>query len=128
MKNNLIIYTHLGLGDHFIFNGLIRYFIEKTDFEKYTVVVKERNLNTAKELYCDLDFVDFLVVGSDDSTQVNLQRIQTEFADSSVVMVGFFEHGDKNFDVAHYEQLNIPHEVKYSEFKMCRNESKENEF
>ena len=73
--------------------GIIRYFIEKTDFEKYTVVVKERNLNTAKELYCDLDFVDFLVVGSDDSTQVNLQRIQTEFADSSVVMVGFFEHG-----------------------------------
>ena len=127
MKDNLIIYTHLGLGDHFIFNGLVRHVVRWGDFTKYTIVVKERNLATAKELYCDLDFVDFLVVGSDDSTQINLQKIQSDFPDSSLLMVGFFEHGDTNFDVAHYEKLNIPHQVKYDEFRMCRNEDKENE-
>ena len=53
MKKNLYIHHHLGLGDHFDCNGMVRYILEKTPFEEVRVFCKDINFSLVKEMYED---------------------------------------------------------------------------
>ena len=54
----LIIHHHLGLGDHFVCNGLVRFIIDKNNYEQYYIPAKEQNFLTVKEMYSDLNNVE----------------------------------------------------------------------
>ena len=72
-KNKLLIHTHLGLGDHFICNGLIRHIIDSSNYNNYTIPSKIQNYPTIKRMYCDLDDnVDIMKVNCDSDVYVNL--------------------------------------------------------
>ena len=45
----LIIHHHLGLGDHFVCNGLVRFIIDKNNYEQYYIPAKE-NERESKEI------------------------------------------------------------------------------
>ena len=121
--SKLLLYTHLGLGDHFIFNGLIRYVINHTpQYENYEMVVKERNLETVRRMYSDLDNLTYFVVGSEESTPEILNKIGY---DQDLLRVGFVENGDEKFDMVFYRQVGIPFEAKYEYFKTCRDNDME---
>ena len=46
-----LAYTHLGLGDHIVCNGLLNYFSES--FDKIYLPVKSRDINNINYLYKD---------------------------------------------------------------------------
>lgn len=48
-SDQFLAYTHLGLGDHIVCNGLINHFSES--FEKIYLPVKSRDLNNLNYLY-----------------------------------------------------------------------------
>jgi hypothetical protein len=120
METKLLIHTHLGLGDHFVCNGLVRYVIEHTDYDSYVIPAKEHNAPTVERMYCDLKNTTVLSVKNDNDVYHNIS------SDMKVLRVGF-EHMDYsvNFDESFYKQLNIPLEYKRTYFKVCRDSENE---
>ena len=51
---NLVIHTHLGLGDHFICCGLVRKIIFKNEYKNYYIACKRQNLESVKPLFNDI--------------------------------------------------------------------------
>ena len=49
--DKFLAYTHLGLGDHIVCNGLLNYFSES--FDKIYLPVKSRDINNINYLYKD---------------------------------------------------------------------------
>ena len=59
------IHHHLGLGDHIICNGIVRYVAKNYDFENISLVVKKSNVNNVRRMFSDLAQVSFFVVDED---------------------------------------------------------------
>ena len=48
MKNNIIIYSYLGLGDHFICSGAVRKIYKEEDFDNLYLIIKKRDTKNIK--------------------------------------------------------------------------------
>jgi hypothetical protein len=110
------IYHHLGLGDHIICNGLVRCMINPN--EKYTMFVKEHNLDSVRFMYKDLKNLTFLV-GDDDFAKnfIHVNNISKE----NLIIAGFGRHpNSKEFDDSFYLQNNIDFNSRWSNFKCER--------
>jgi hypothetical protein len=55
MGNSIILHTHLGLGDMFICNGLVRKFVAENDYDQYYVVCKRYYMHSVEPMYSDDD-------------------------------------------------------------------------
>ena len=51
-NDKFLAYTHLGLGDHIVCNGLLNYFSES--FDTIYLPVKSRDINNINYLSCDI--------------------------------------------------------------------------
>ena len=71
-KNEAIILTHLGLGDHFLCNGMVRYLAQF--YEKVYVVVKYNYYETVKKLYSDMSNIDFMKVNNNSAVNQSLKK------------------------------------------------------
>jgi len=118
---NLVIHTHLGLGDHFICCGLVRKLALKGDYKKYYVAVKKNNFSSVKPLYSDLENIDFIVVTQDNEVGGSLPP------NSEYLRVGFFQRPWLRFDIGFYDQVGFDIKDKYEYFKINRNIEKEKE-
>ena len=59
------IHHHLGLGDHIICNGIVRYVVKNYNFNNVAVVVKSSNLNNVRRMFSDLSQISFFIVEED---------------------------------------------------------------
>jgi len=110
------IYHHLGLGDHIICNGLVRCMIKPN--EKYTMFVKEHNLDSVRFMYKDLKNLVFLV-GDDDFARnfIHVNNISKE----NLIIAGFGRHpNSKEFDDSFYLQNNLPFKYRWDKFYVER--------
>ena len=111
------IYHHLGLGDHIICNGLVRY-IKKFEDEVY-VFCKPHNLKNVEYMYRDDSNIKVLSVGEDFDVieYININKISNK-----VIRVGFEKLTNKysTFDVEFYESVNIPFSVRFDNFHIER--------
>lgn len=120
MNNSLLIHTHLGLGDHFVCNGLVRYLVEVGSYDSYSMPAKHHNLETVKQMYSDLQRLRVFGVDSDASVyhglkyQQKMLRIGFEYMDYSV-----------NFDQSFYGQIGLSLETKRTHFKVNRDPERE---
>jgi hypothetical protein len=116
----IYISHHLGLGDHFICNGLVRSIINNN--EEYTIFVKPHNLDTVRFMYRDLSnlsfikvlncsFQNFLFEGDDRIIKINLEN--------------FNEKGDVLWDEYFYKQHNIDFKNRWDNFKFVRDFERE---
>lgn len=120
MKNTEIyIYTHLGLGDHFITNGLVREFIARTNYSKYNLVCKYRNEKTVTQMYRDLDLLNIFLVESDEDFYCKKND------NHPVLKVGFQHIPNLNFDEVFYFQVGFDFSTKKDKFYIDRNYSRE---
>ena len=76
MKNNIIIYSYLGLGDHFICSGAVRKIYKEEDFDNLYLIIKKRDTKNIKFLYKDLNKLKLIKVKDDNGTFV--QEIKEE--------------------------------------------------
>ena len=102
---SITIYHHLGLGDHFVCNGLVNHVAKS--YDKVKLICKATNYPTVKALYGDS--VDLLPVEGD----AEANKIQ-----DNTLRVGFEQCNPFKWERSFYEQLRLPYELRWTEFKI----------
>lgn len=121
--SNLIVYHHLGLGDHFICNGLVREWAAK--YDNVSLFCKSQNAETVAQMYGDLNIC--LLVGDDEFAHRFLRgKDKTEGLD--ILAVGFDRLNPTNgkFDQQFYNLVGLDFSTRWKSFKVCREFKKEN--
>jgi|TARA_R110000744_G_scaffold15534_2_gene43202 hypothetical protein len=122
--DKFFIHHHLGLGDHLDCNGMVRYIAEHTEHEKVAVFSKSNYFSMIDYMYRDTDSIEVVEISKDDEYE-DVKRI----ADGNrLLVVGHqFYPGkqaelsqDKNCWEFFYEQVQIPHKVRYDYFYVER--------
>lgn len=111
----MIIHHHLGLGDHFVCNGLVNY-ISFDSSEPIDLICKKYNLETIQYLYSENTKVNVIPIESiNEIAEVNNYANITK---QKLLRVGF-EHCDpQNWDRSFYKQLNIDFIERYRSFRL----------
>src|ERR1035437_8269704 len=127
--------THLGLGDHFTCNGMVRELYKNCDL--MVLVCKENNIKVVTRMFSDLPNLHLLpIVGAMDySDTQHMQDVISlksffEKRGYEITAVGEFNsstfiRGDKKYDEVFYDQVNIPFEKRWSSFYYPRNKGNE---
>ncbi len=113
--DKLLIYHHLGLGDHIICNAIVR-----TAFERHGplyLFVKEPFYKSIQDLYKDIDIKLIKVQNDSDCYKF--------FKEYKVLVIGFsntrFPHWEKSF----YDQVGIDYSLRFSKFFIKRDYKRE---
>lgn len=118
------IYHHLGLGDHIINNGMVRHFYK--EYGAITLFAYKHNVKNVQYMYRDLE--NFQVIGSESDAQIDAY-IQKTGVDC--IKIGFSDLGDLMpelaFDKAFYKLAGLDFSVRFDEFYLERDLSKEKE-
>jgi hypothetical protein len=116
MFASVILYCHLGLGDHFICNGLVYHFASQ--FQEIVLPCWRRNYTTVQSLYSQAPNITVLPI----DTEPQDIEIYARTHNLAIIPVGFeYIHqfisttGGAWHD-AFYAQYNIPLEYKYTKF------------
>jgi hypothetical protein len=109
---SIIVHHHLGLGDHFICNGLVNSLCNV--YDKIYLACKKHYYPTVKYLYQENSQVEVFEIA---------QEPQDIFAFSSanslpILHVGFQHCDIQNFESSFYQQLGYDPGVQYSAFRM----------
>lgn len=116
----IYIYHHLGLGDHFICNGLVRSIINNCD--NYTMFVKPHNLGSVRFMYRDLRNLSFMTV-----LDSSYQNFPVERGDKiiKINLENFEENEGILWDEFFYKQHNIDFKNRWDNFKVIRDFKRE---
>lgn len=109
--NNVVLYHHLGLGDHFVCNGLVHQV--SNDFDLIYLPCKVSNYPTVKYLYSESPKINVFKIHNDEFCEIS------GFAaliNSMILMVGFQNCDVKNWDRSFYNQLEIDFSERYNSF------------
>ena len=133
MSNTLYIYHHLGLGDHFDCNGMVRYILKAFNFDNIGVFCKSNYFSMVDFMYRDNDNIDVIEVDKDNEIRDVYNFISKNNCASNLLKVGHEhyhclseeEKKSKNCWEIFYEQVNIPYEVRYDYFYVERDRLEE---
>jgi hypothetical protein len=113
LNNEIILYHHLGLGDHFTCNGLVQYLAKK--YTKIHLACWKRYYETVSYLY--KDNTNITVFGIENEPQ----DVLTYNPSLPLIRIGF-EHTDpNNFERSFYSQLGLPYETRFEQFYLPKN-------
>lgn len=118
------IYHHLGLGDHIINNGIVRFF--KEIHEEVGVFCKNHNFKNVEYMFRDDDKIKVLPFDGDEQVR---NYVSENDLGKDVIIVGFdlLEWGKDTFDVGFYKSANVPFDYRFSKFYLERDFDVENE-
>jgi len=120
-SKKMIVYHHLGMGDHVICNGLVRSLIQKDIL--YKMFVMPHNLESVQFMYRDLENLDF-IEANDQQAVAYLKN--NNVLNSEVILAGFYRHpAAEDFDDSFYLQNNVPFEYRWSKFRCDRSPDRE---
>jgi len=113
MEKNIVLYHHLGLGDHFICNGLVTHFSETCHLH---LPCKVQYLQTIQSLYQDNTNVTVFPIFNEHQ---DVQTYANSF-DLPIITVGFQNLGEFNtvWYKSFYRQHDIPYEYRYEKFTL----------
>jgi|688.fasta_scaffold02376_13 hypothetical protein len=126
--NPLVLHHHLGMGDHIICNGMVRTLLNKGKF--YTDVylfAKERNANRVIRMFDDEPRIHVISIPSNQNEIQYVNKFIFEKNVMNFMRCGFGAVDNlqlmgitKDFDEALYISAGIPHEKRWSEFRLRR--------
>lgn len=111
MTNNILVYHHLGLGDHIICAGIIREIYDQ--YDNVHLFAKQHNVASVKDLYADLPHV-FVIPGDDNYANLYINRNQNLY--SKVLKIGFSLSTSESFEQQFYNQANLNLNKKWDNF------------
>mgnify|MGYP003110551424 CR=1 FL=1 len=111
------IHHHLGLGDHIICNGIVRYVVKAYAFNSVSLVVKKSNLNNVKRMFSDLPQVSFFVVEEDKEF---IEEYNSNLKSTPLLRVGFERCRNHEFDRSFYESVNVPFKERWDSWCLER--------
>ena len=109
----MIIHHHLGLGDHFVCNGLVNYF---SKLEKIDLICKKRNEPTVKTLYQDNNNV--IVVPIPAQNELLESYNYSISKNQKILKIGFDKCDIKNWDRSFYSQVGLDFIERYRLFRL----------
>jgi hypothetical protein len=114
----MIIHHHLGLGDHFVCNGLVN-FIAKYSEETIDLICKKNNYPTVNYLYSENDKVNVIPIecNTNELQEVNKYGVSHN---KTILRIGFQYCDPNNWDKSFYKQVGIDFIERYSFFKLPR--------
>lgn len=112
---NMIIHHHLGLGDHFVCNGLVNYLSRK---QSVHLICKQHNKPTVSSLYSENDNVTIIPIQGNNELLESYNYSQQNKL--PILYVGFNKCDPQNWDQSFYKQLNINFLERYRFFKLPR--------
>ena len=120
----IYIYQHMGLGDFFMCNGLIRTKI--TENESYTLFVKKKYEASVRQMYSDLPNMSFIIAETI-SDIINILKNIFKPGDSQICIGYNMPHFGKPVTTEEwfYFQHNVNIDNKWSKFKSVRDKEKE---
>ncbi len=130
MDNQVYIYHHLGLGDHFHCNGVVRSLInEKYRDTKVKLFAKEKYSEMVKFMYRDLSNLEIISITNDEKKEKN--EINSIVKNNDIVeKIGFDyflrnKNKGKTIDMLFYEQYNIDYSKRFELTYWKRDPNKE---
>ena len=122
--DTLILYHHLGLGDHMMCHGLVRETCKH--HPKVITFAKKHNIASVRFMFKDIRNLDIF-----EADDIKARKFIEENPTMSVLPVGFGAldwSSDKPLDTQFYEMAGVPVEKKFSEFQVKRDPQRELEF
>jgi hypothetical protein len=118
----MIIYHHLGIGDHIICNGLVRNFYKKHEcIDLFCYNYNEKNV---KYMYRDLKNLNTIPVSSDKEAHLIISNNNLK-----VLKIGFenlqIDKPSQSFDIEFYKIANLPFSSKFDDYHLEREMDKE---
>jgi hypothetical protein len=120
----LLIYQHLGLGDHLICNAAVRHLCKE---HEVTLLTKPHNATTIAFMFRDLSNLNIVDVDDDAQAQAACSHVRKH----GKSWLGLGMWGDKakynhqRWDESIYNQLNMDFKDRWNGFKCARQESRE---
>jgi hypothetical protein len=111
----MILHHHLGLGDHFVCNGLVNYISRN---HKIDLITKKHNCPTVSSLYCENSNVNIYPI--DGINEITESSIYAKESNQDILYVGFNYCDPNSWDRSFYKQLNIDFIERYRFFKLPR--------
>tara|TARA_B100000123_G_C25673048_1_gene402881 strand:+ start:68 stop:808 length:741 start_codon:yes stop_codon:yes gene_type:complete len=118
--DRFLAYTHLGLGDHIVCNGLLNHFSES--FSNIYLPVKSRDLDNINYLYKDNNKIKVFKI--EHETEVEDINNFAKKNNLTILKVGFKKRKPP-FNLSFYEQFDLPYSHSLNKFKITRDEDKE---
>ncbi|MGV8137966.1 MAG: hypothetical protein AB2L20_22375 [Mangrovibacterium sp.] len=113
IERKIILHHHLGIGDHFVCNGLVNYLSLK--FEKIYLICKDKHLPTISYLYADNNMVTLLPVYENEYRETLAYALSYKLP---VLRVGFDQCNLSDWNRSFYKQLQIPYKYRYTYFSI----------
>ena len=114
---SICIYHHLGLGDHFVCNGLVRTIADRDKVDFLYLPTKKHNFSTVSQMYSDDRRIICLPVNTDEQVY-QLPQLKVI---SSFYRVGFENCRATDWDISFYDSMSVSFDVRWSGWKCTRN-------
>lgn len=119
------IHHHLGLGDHIICNGMVRYMQKK--YDKVSVFSYHHNFKNVSYMYSDNENITVIPISSD--SEIDIYCMSNNINIENIIKVGFSELSNYlpqiKFDEAFYKIAGIEFSVRFESFFIPRNRERE---
>ena len=133
-SRDLLIHTHMGLGDHLVLSGMIRKIAESNDDKKIFLITRDDIHDNVELLYSDIEQIiptnisfypklgQMYNLSDLDSPWRTTARTYAEMMDLNLVTIGYHNHRGMYFwDQSFYDSMEIDYNVKYEYFKIPEN-------
>tara|TARA_R110000824_G_scaffold234655_1_gene423274 strand:- start:2326 stop:3063 length:738 start_codon:yes stop_codon:yes gene_type:complete len=131
-NKKLCIHHHLGLGDHFDCNGMVRFLLEEGSSDKVYVFSKSNSFNIIEYMYQDEDKIEVIKIDKEGNEYSQVNSFLKSAQPLQFLRVGFDQYPsdteaseNKNCWEYFYEQVQIPYNVRTDYFYVERDEGAE---
>ena len=121
LKNTLFIHHHLGLGDHIVCNGMVRFCMKHAGFSKIRVVVKKINYSSVFNMFRDDKNIEFETVNTDD----DFYKLNYEWNKLKLIRAGFEKIRIFDWAESLYDSAGISFNERWDSFYYKRDQDKE---
>lgn len=115
--SRLIIHHHLGLGDHFICNGLVHAIYQKLSLSEIFVPTKEHNMCSVRDLYRaypHVKIIELPKIEYENEDRFIIERSRTE--EIPLLKISYCGAKHEFFDASFYDQIGIPLQSSWDDF------------
>jgi len=123
--SELYIWHHMGMGDFYTCNGLVRHFATK--YDKIHLFYKDPYKENVKYLYKDLKHIDFIDGGTSEDNLAKIWAMTHPGYPLLKIRFDYLRTTKLMFDEAFYEQAKIPLSYKWDKFHIERDMKREKE-
>lgn len=124
MNEDFFIYTHLGLGDAIICNGLVRNLVSRNPDTQHHIFCKKVYEHSISFMYRDVKNLYTLPLDGDDEVRSYLYQRRPK----NLISVGFqnLDIFNKKFDQSFYDQFGVSFSERWDGFRVDRDLEREN--